>query len=79
MLAYGNVIVRSTNGDVLETDSLMWVNTQDKIISKSFVKLTQGRNVITGFGLECDPTLNSVDILRNVRARIIDENGDLEE
>lgn len=78
MLAYGNVVVESMNGDVLETDSLMWLNGRDKIVSESFVKLTQGRNVITGIGLECDPAMNSVDIQRNVKARIIDESGELE-
>ena len=79
MLAYGNVIVRSVEGDVLETDSLMWVNTEDKIVSNSFVKLTRGRDVITGYGLECEPDLNSVDIKRDVKATIVDQEGTVRE
>jgi LPS export ABC transporter protein LptC len=75
MLAYGNVVVRSVEGDVLETDSLLWDNARDKILSNSFVKLTRGNDVLTGYGLDCDPNLNSVDIQRDVQALIRDENG----
>jgi LPS export ABC transporter protein LptC len=77
MLAYGDVEVKSVDGDLLETDSLFWDNKRDKILSNSFVKLTRGRDVITGRGLECDPNLNSVDIKKDVRATIIDEAGEV--
>lgn len=77
MLAYGNVVVRSVDGDVLETDSLLWNNEADKILSNSFVKLIRGRDVVTGWGLECDPNLNAVDIKRDVKATIIDEDGEI--
>ncbi len=77
MLAYGNVKVESADGDVLETDSLFWNSKQDKILSHSFVKLTRGRDVITGYGLECDPTLNSVDIKRDVKATIVDQGDEI--
>ncbi|MDH3215549.1 MAG: LPS export ABC transporter periplasmic protein LptC [Candidatus Krumholzibacteria bacterium] len=77
MLAFGNVQVESVDGDKLETDSLFWNNKLDKILSESFVKLTRGKDVITGRGLECDPNLNSVDIKRDVRAIIIDERGEI--
>ena len=77
MVAFGNVEVRSMEGDILETDSLFWRSSQDKILSNSFVKLTRGDDVITGYGLECDPNLNSVDIKRDVKAMIIDETGEV--
>jgi LPS export ABC transporter protein LptC len=77
MLAFGNVQVESVEGDVLETDSLLWNNELDKILSNSFVRLTRGRDVITGYGLECDPNLNSVDIKRDVQAKIVDETGEI--
>jgi LPS export ABC transporter protein LptC len=73
MLAYGNVIVVSVEGDVLETDSLRYVNADDRIVSDSRVKITRGRNVTTGVGLRCDHNLNSVEILRDVQAVIIDD------
>lgn len=75
MLAYGDVVAVTTKGEVLETDSLRYLNDVDKIVSDSFVKLTRGRDVLTGYGLECDHTLESVDIKRDVRARIVEEDG----
>jgi LPS export ABC transporter protein LptC len=77
MLAYGSVRVESAEGDVLETDSLFWNNERDKILSNSFVRLTRGRDVLTGYGLECDPNLNSVDIKRDVKATIIDQGDEI--
>jgi LPS export ABC transporter protein LptC len=73
MLAYGNVVVVSVEGDVLETDSLRYVNADDQIVSDSRVKITRGRNVTTGIGLRCDHELNSVEILRDVEAVIVDD------
>ena len=75
MLTYGNVVAVSTDGDVLETDSLLWVNARAKIISNCFVKLTRGKNVYTGIGMECDQDLKSVIIKEDVRATIFDEEG----
>lgn len=75
MLAYGNVVAVSFKGEVLETDSLRYLNEADKIVSDSFVKLTRGRDVVTGIGLECDHTLDSVEIKKNVHAVVIEEDG----
>jgi LPS export ABC transporter protein LptC len=77
MVAYGDVVVVSVEGDVLETDSLRYVNQTDRIVSDSFVKLTRGNDVVTGYGLECDHELGSVDIKRDVKARIVDEQGNI--
>jgi LPS export ABC transporter protein LptC len=77
MLAYGNVVVTSIDGDVLETDSLLWDNRQGKILSNCFVKLTRGKDVMTGYGMECEQDLNSVVIKRDVKATVIDEAGDI--
>lgn len=75
MLAYGNVVVLSVDGDVLETDSLRYVNVEDQIVSDSRVKITRGRSVTTGVGLRCDHKLNSVEILRDVEAIIVDDES----
>lgn len=75
MLAYGNVVAVTYKGETLETDSLRYLNEADKIVSDSFVKLTRGRDVVTGIGLECDHTLDSVDIKKNVHAVVIEEDG----
>jgi LPS export ABC transporter protein LptC len=77
MLAYGNVVATSTKGEILETDSLRYLNQTDKIVSDSHVKLTRGKDVITGIGMECEHTLDSVNIKRNMRARIVEDDGKL--
>jgi LPS export ABC transporter protein LptC len=75
MLAFGNVVVVSVVGDVLETDSLRYVTAVDKIMSDNFVKITRGDEVvITGIGLECDHTLNSVVIKEDFKATIINKD-----
>jgi len=75
MLAYGNCVGTSLDGDVLETDSLRYLNVEDKIVSDSFVRMTRGDNVMTGWGLEADNRLSSVDIKRDVKATLVDEQG----
>jgi LPS export ABC transporter protein LptC len=79
MLAFGNVVVTTVDGDVLETDSLLWSDKERKILSDSFVKLTQDGSVITGYGLECDEDLGSLDIKRDVKATVVDEEGEITE
>lgn len=73
LLAYGDVVVVSVQGDVLETDSLRYLNNEDKIVSDSFVRLRRGNDIVTGYGLECDHTLDTVDIKRDVNATIANE------
>jgi LPS export ABC transporter protein LptC len=78
LLAYGDVVATTIKGEILETDSLRYLNESDRIVSDSFVKLTRGGDVVTGIGLECDHTLESVDIKKDVRARIVEEDGKLD-
>ncbi len=75
LLAYGNVVVTTVDGDILETDSLRYLSAEDRIRSDSFVKLTRGTSVVTGIGLECDHNLSSVEILRDFKATLIDDAG----
>jgi LPS export ABC transporter protein LptC len=74
MFVYGEVVGTSLDGDVLETDTLRYLNVEDKIVSDSFVRLTRGNNVMTGYGLEADNRLSSVDIKRDVKATLVDED-----
>ena len=78
MLAYGDVLVVSVAGDVLETDSLRYLNAEDKIVSDSRVKITRSDGVYTGVGLECDHDLSSVVVKKDVRATIIDGKGKID-
>jgi LPS export ABC transporter protein LptC len=77
MLAYGNVVVVTFEGDVLETDTLRYLVEEDKIVNDCFNKLTRPgeKTVVTGYGLECDHNLATVDIKRNVEAIFFDEAG----
>jgi len=79
MLAYGNVVVVTVEGDVLETDSLRYLNDQDRIVNECFNKLKRADDnvVVTGYGLECDHNLSSVNIKRDVEANIIDDKGNI--
>lgn len=77
MEARGNVLVKTEDGITLETQSLSWLNLPQKIISEDYVKITQGKDVLTGFGLVSDPSLNEFEIKRNVQAFVIDKEGKL--
>jgi LPS export ABC transporter protein LptC len=77
MEARGNVVVRTEDGITLETGYLSWLNLSQKIVSDDFVKITQGTDVLTGYGLVSDPSLNEFEIKRNVQAFVIDKEGKL--
>jgi LPS export ABC transporter protein LptC len=77
MEARGNVVVRTEDGITLETGYLSWLNLSQKIVSEDFVKITQGTDVLTGYGLVSDPSLNEFEIKRNVQAFVIDREGKL--
>jgi LPS export ABC transporter protein LptC len=77
MEATGSVVVRTEEGITLETQSLKWVNASQKILSDDFVKITQGRDVLTGVGLVSDASLNEFEIKSQVQAFVVDEEGKL--
>jgi LPS export ABC transporter protein LptC len=79
LTALGHVVVTSLEGYVLETESLVWVNGLGEIHSEDFVKFTRGADILTGYGLRGDPELRNVEIQRNVKAYLRDENGILQE
>ena len=64
MDAYGHVVVLSAAGDRLETESLHWRPDADRITTDDPVTLYQEGRVIHGVGLESDPGLSDVRILR---------------
>lgn len=67
MTAFDSVKVRSDNGVLVETDSLVWFNQTRKVRSDAFVRITEknGR-VTTGMGFESDQDLINYHILRPV-------------
>jgi LPS export ABC transporter protein LptC len=68
---YGNVVATSDDkGTRLETDYLKWNPQINLIQTDSFVKITKGSDVITGWGLETDRRLSRVKILRQVSGSV---------
>lgn len=75
LTALGHVVIKSVEGYVLETESLVWVEKLGEIHSEDFVKFTRGADILTGYGLRGDPGLRDVEIKRNVKAYLRDEDG----
>ncbi len=75
LTALGNVVVTSIEGYMLETESLIWLDNLGQIHSEDFVKVTRGRDILTGFGFQGYPELRNIDIKRNVKAYLKDEDG----
>jgi LPS export ABC transporter protein LptC len=79
LTALGNVVVTTTEGYTLETETLVWLRELGEIHSEDFVKVTRGNDVVTGYGFQGYPELRNVDIKRDVRAYLRDEEGLIEE
>jgi LPS export ABC transporter protein LptC len=71
--AQGDVHVVSQEGYVLETEKLYWDRTREKIRSDDFVRITKGRDVLTGYGLTTDPDLALVNIERDVKGTVVEK------
>jgi LPS export ABC transporter protein LptC len=62
--AKGNVIVRNTKGDVLNTEYMVWDEQKEIIYSNKFVKISTGTDIILGEGFEADQTFEKWRILK---------------
>ncbi len=79
LTALGSVVVTSVEGYTLETESLVWVETVEEIHTEDFVRFTKGEDVLTGYGFQSDPNLENVEIFRDVRAFLRDDEGIVED
>ena len=67
MTAYDSVKVASDAGTLVETDSLVWDNSNKEIRSDAFVKITEANGRITrGHGFVSDQELQNYHILRPI-------------
>ena len=73
MVAQGHVLVVSKDGAKLETNLLRWDNARQKIMSDDSVCITRGKTVMTGIGLESDPSLEHVVIKEKFKAHSVPE------
>ncbi len=67
--ATGNVLLKSAEGSILETEQLNWVNKGGGVFTDKAVKVTKGGNVMTGIGLQTDMALENISI-KKVTTRI---------
>ncbi len=67
--ASGHVLLKSSEGSLLETEQLNWVNKGGGVYTDKAVKVTKGGNIMTGIGLKTDMALENV-IIRKVTTRI---------
>ena len=68
LYASGDVVVRNSEGLVLRTETLMWDNGKEKLLTEDFVTITRANgDVIRGYGLEADRNLERAVIKRLVR------------
>ncbi len=62
MIAYGNVIVVSDSGMTLYTDTLMWDNKRQKIISEIPVTIISESDTLYGDSFISDPSLENYEL-----------------
>jgi len=70
MEARGNVVVTTTDGVKIQTESLRFLNRERKIVSDAYVRLERRGDVVTGVGFESDPSLEHFVIKREVKAQV---------
>jgi len=73
--AFGDVRVETSEGVTLEADSLRWDNRASRITSDSYVRLTRGNELLTGYGFDSDPSLSDIRVLRNVKVMRLRRRG----
>jgi LPS export ABC transporter protein LptC len=62
LFAYGNVVVVSDSGIVLQTEKLRWDNDRQKIVSDVAVKFTTDEDTLIGDSFISDPDLQNYEI-----------------
>ncbi len=69
MQARKNVVVRNINGDLLETEHLIWDGQSEEIYTEDFVKITTENEIIYGEGLRSNQDFSKYTI-KNVNGTI---------
>ena len=65
--AFGDVLLESSEGVTLRTETLRWDNANSRIWSSEFVTVTSGNEVLTGYGFDSDPDLKNVEVHSQVK------------
>jgi LPS export ABC transporter protein LptC len=75
MEARGNVVLQTTEGTRMSTESLRFLNRTQKIVSDEFVRVERQGDVLTGYGFESDPELKHFEFKRQVKAVVRTRSG----
>ena len=75
MEARGNVVLQTTEGTRMSTESLRFLNATQKIVSDEFVRVERQGDVLTGYGFESDPELKHFEFKRQVKAVVRTRSG----
>jgi len=70
MEVLGHVVVVNSDGVKLETESLTWDQSINRVVTDDFVKITRGNDILTGYGLITDQRMESIKILKDVKGKI---------
>ena len=64
ILTQDSVVWRSGSGEILDSEELVWDETEQKVYSKRLVKITTAQDVIHGYGFEADQGFTKWKITR---------------
>jgi LPS export ABC transporter protein LptC len=70
---WGNVVVVTDDGRMLETEELFFDNESQLIYNDVFDRFTRQEDIITGIGLEATPDLEYIEIKQRVEGAVGDE------
>lgn len=70
MTATGNVILQNSAGSRMSTQSMRFLNREQKIVSDVLVRVEHAGNVLTGVGFESDPELKQYRFRSKVNATV---------
>ena len=75
----GDVVVYAADGTILTTEKLTWNEMTGKIESDREVRVTKGKDVMTGVGVEADPDLRNIRVMSEFKAWVRTPEGNLVE
>ncbi|MEW6088257.1 MAG: LPS export ABC transporter periplasmic protein LptC [bacterium] len=67
MEAEGNVVLTTESGNKLNTSKLKWISNDRKFFTDKEVRVEKKDSIVTGLGMEADPNLENVRILKDVK------------
>jgi LPS export ABC transporter protein LptC len=74
--ATGNVVAKNAEGDVLNTEFMVWDEKKEIIFSDKYVTIKSKDDIIEGVGFEADQTFTKWKITKVTGIITIDENDD---